>query len=141
MSGSYLDDGDVEDVDKIINVLSNTERSGAWKVGKNINVITFLGSSKIDFTDAVFTQPVVKVKMYSIFSDDKVYLPENVNLVSKAFGILGSIDNKFPPNGSLHSPTVIVEGYSILSSITIKVRKTVKEKFVEFADNFKKLLG
>jgi len=139
--GSYSHDPEVDDEDKVVNVLSSTDRSGAWKVGKKLKVYTFLGNSKIDFTDAIFTEQVVRVKIISILSDDKIFLPEDVNLVSKAFGIIGSIDNKFPPSGSIHSPTVIIEGYSILSTIKIMVRKTVKEKFVEFADIMKKMFG
>ena len=138
---SYANTEAVEEVDKIVNVLSKTNRSGAWKVGKNIRVFTILGSSAIDFTDAIFTESVVKVKIYSWLSDDKIYLPEDVNLVSKAFAIVGSVNNKFPPSGSPNAPTIIVEGYSILSSIEIKIKKTVKEQFVQFADTLKKLFG
>jgi hypothetical protein len=140
-TGSYAHDDEVEDVDKIINVLSDTGRSGAWKVGKNIRIFSFLSNAKIDFTDAIFTQPVVKVKIYSLLSDDRIYLPEGVNLVSKAFGIIGSVNNKFPANSSPNAPTIVIEGYSIISSINIKIKKTVKDKFVQFADVLKKMFG
>ncbi len=138
-TNSYAHDIDVDNADKIINVLGSTDRAGAWTVGKNIKVFTVLGNTKIDFTHAIFTQSVVKVKIYSLLSNDKIYLPEDVNLVSKAFGIMGSINNKFPPSGSFQSPTVVVEGYSILSSIDIKIKKSVKEKFVQFANTLKKM--
>ena len=73
------------------------------------------------------------------FSTHNIYIPENVNVVSKAFCIFGGIDSKAPSIADRHAPTITIEGLVIFGGIDIKVKKTIKEKFVEFADNLKSM--
>ena len=127
--------------DKLINILGSTDRSGMWKVPKVINVYTFLGSSTLDFTDARFTTPNVTVRVYSVLGSDTVYVPEEVNIISKAFCILGSTENKAPSISSNQSPTVTIEGYVVLSDLSIKIKTTIKEKFVAFANQMKAMFN
>jgi len=131
--------GDTEEVDYLINIFSGSSRSGQWQVAKELRVFSVFSGSDIDFTDAKFTHPTVKIKLFSLFSGDDIYIPENVNLVSKAFCIFGAVDNSVPSSQSVNAPTIIVEGISIFSGIDIKVKRTIKEKFIEFADSMRKM--
>ncbi|PCI59426.1 MAG: hypothetical protein COB35_11305 [Gammaproteobacteria bacterium] len=133
--------GETEELDYVVNIFSSSDRSGAWKVAKEIRSISIFSGSNIDFTDAQFTQPVVRMKMFSVFSGDNIYVPENINIVTKAFCIFGSIDNKAPSNADRNAPTIIIEGFALFSGIDIKVKRTIKEHFVNFADNMKKMFS
>ena len=133
--------GETDASDKIINIFSSGSRSGAWNVAKEIHIYSFSSGADIDFTDAIFTHPTVTVKLFSLFSGDTIYVPENINIVSKAFCIVGSIDSDLSSNASPNAPTIVIEGFSIFSGVTIKVKRTIKEKFVAFADNLKKMFS
>lgn len=133
--------GETEELDYIVNIFSGSERSGAWKVAKEIRVFSLFSGTKMDFSDAQFTQPVVRVKLFSLFSGNDVFVPENINIVTKAFCVFGGIDNKAPSNADRNAPTIIIEGFALFSGIDIKVKRTIKEAFVDFADNLKKMFS
>jgi hypothetical protein len=138
--------GETEDVDTMVNIFSSSNRGGTFKVAKEIRYFSFFSSTDIDFTDAQFSQREVRVKIFSMFSSDTIYVPENINVASKAFCIFGNIDNSAPNNSVNHgsaltTPTIIIEGFSLFSSIDIDLKRSLKEKFVNFADQLKKIFS
>jgi hypothetical protein len=141
--------GDAEELDYMVNIFSGSTRGGVWKVAKETRYLSIFSGTNIDFTDAQFSQEVVRIKMFSLFSGDTIYVPENINVVSKAFCIFGGIDNIAPSQtsssginqNSINRPTIIIEGFSIFSGVSIKVKRSMKERFVELADNLKNLFS
>jgi hypothetical protein len=135
--------GETEDVDYMVNIFSSSNRGGPFKLPKEIRYFSIFSGTDIDLTHAQFCQDVVHIKIFSFFSGDSIYVPENVNVISKAFCIFGSVDNSVATNIAVNSsaPTVIIEGLSIFSSVDIEVKRTIKEKFVEMADSFKKMFS
>ncbi|MCW8865861.1 MAG: DUF1707 and DUF2154 domain-containing protein [Colwellia sp.] len=135
--------GDTEDVEYMVNVFSGNTRGGVWTVPKEIRAFSLFSGSDIDLTDAKFTQNELRIKMFCLFSGNNIYIPENVNVVSKAFCIFGGIDYQAAPqvNPNIAAPTIIIEGLAIFSGVDIKVRRSIKEKFIEMADSFKKMFS
>lgn len=133
--------GDAEDVDYFVNIFSGSKRSGAWKVAKEVRVLSIFSGGELDLTEARFTQPTHTVKVFSLFSGCDVYVPEHINVVSKAFCIFAGVDNSAPSNGNSGAPTLIIEGISIFSGIDIKLKRSIKERFVEFADQMKNMFS
>lgn len=133
--------GITEECETMVNVFSGSERSGLWKVPKNIRSFSLFSGSDIDFSEAKFSHPQVRLKIFSLFSGNDVYVPENVNVVTKAFCIFGGIDNKAPSNADESAPTIIIEGFIVFSGIDITIKKTLKERFVSFADGLKKMFN
>jgi len=135
--------GDTEDVEYMINVFSGNTRSGAWTVPKEIRSFSLFSGCDIDLTDAKFTQTELRIKVFSLFSGSNIYIPENVNVVSKAFCIFGGIDYQTATQVNPHivTPTITIEGLCIFSGIDIKVKRTIKERLVEMADSLKKLFS
>jgi hypothetical protein len=123
--------------DTLVSVLGENDRSGVWQVPREIRLFTFLGTNKLDFTHAKFSGPHVTVKVFSLLGGDKIWVPEHINIVSKAFCVLGSVSNKAPSMAPSQAPTVTIEGVVILSELVIKVKKTMKEQFVAFANQMK----
>ena len=138
LGASYVP-GETEDVDTMVSIFGGHDRKGRWKLPKEIRSFSVFSGSDIDLSEAIFCQKTVHIKMFSLFSGDNIYLPENVNVVVKGFGIFGGVDNKTLSTINQDAPTVVIEGLAIFSGIDIKVKKTLKEKFVEFADNLKKM--
>jgi len=135
--------GETEEVEHIISIFSGNSRSGAWTVPKEIRSFTLFGGSDIDLTDAKFTQHEHRIKVFCLFSGNNIYIPENVNVVSKAFCIFGGINYQAATqvNPNIVTPTIVIEGLCIFSGIDIKVRRTIKEKFVEMADSLKRMFS
>jgi hypothetical protein len=129
------------EADTIVNILGGSSRSGQWTVPQEIKVISIFGGSDIDFTDAIFTTQNVTIKVLCVFGGDNIYVPENVNVVSKAFCILGGIDNTAPSIASRQAPTLTIEGLVIFGGLDIKIKRTIKEKFVAFANQMKTMFN
>lgn len=129
------------EVDNIISILGGNTRSGQWSVPKEIRVLSILGGSDIDFSDAIFTTPNVTIKVCCLLGGDNIYVPENVNVVSKAFCIMGGIDNKAPSIASRQAPTITIEGIVLFGGLDIKIKQTIKEKFVAFANQMKDMFN
>ena len=133
--------GNTEELDYMVNIFSGSSRSGPWKVAKEIRSFSVFSGSDIDFTDAQFSTPEVRIKMFCLFSGDTIYIPENVNVISKVFCIFGGFDNNAPSTTDKNAPTIIIEGLAIFSGVTIDVKRSLKEKFISFADGLKKLFS
>jgi len=133
--------GHTEEIETIVNIFSGSNRGGGWKVAKEIRYFSIFSGCDIDFSDAQFSQPVVRVKIFSLFSGDTIYVPESINVISKAFCIFGGIDNSAPCKSNSNAPTIIIEGVAIFSGVTIKVKRTIKEQFVNFADSLKDMFS
>ena len=135
------EDSEAEEVDTIVNILSGSDRTGQWVVPKEIRVFALWGGSKLDFTDARFSSPNTKIKIYSLMAGTDIFVSEDVNVVSKAICIMAGIDNKAPSMAGRNAPTITVEGFMLLSGVNIKMKLNLKEKFVAFANQMKTMFS
>ena len=120
-------------------ILGNNERSGRWSVPKQITLLNVFGSTTLDFTDAVFHHQEVIINIDCILGSEKILIPEGVNVVCEAFCILGNIENKAPSIAPKQAPTIKIKGKLWLGSIDVEIKRTIKEKFVSFANELKSL--
>lgn len=118
-------------------ILGNIERSGQWHVPKTITVNSILGEAVLDFTDAIFQHQNVTIKLNCILGSNKIYVPENINVVCKTYGIISSIENKAPSMATRQAPIITIEGKVVLGSLNVSIKSTIKEKFIAFANNLK----
>ncbi|XOV80671.1 MAG: LiaF domain-containing protein [Aestuariibacter sp.] len=119
------------------NVLSSNERSGQWVVPKKISLLNILGSFKLDFSDAVFHHQHVTIEVYTVLGNDEFYVPEDVNVTCNCIGFMSSVENTAPSIAHKQAPTITIIGKTILGSIEISIKRTIKEKFLAFADQIK----
>lgn len=129
--------GDSDDNLNLNSILGNVERSGQWNVPKTIIINSILGEAVLDFTDAIFQHQHVTIKLNCILGSNKVYVPENINVVCKSFGIISSIENKAPSMANKQAPVITIEGKVVLGSLSVSIKRTIKEKFIAFANNMK----
>lgn len=130
---------DGEDVEHMVNIFGGSDRSGAWSVPKEIRSISIFGGSTIDFSEAIFSQRRTTMKVFCLFGGDDILIPDNINVVSKAFCIFGGVSNKAPSIAERNAPTIIIEGLVVFGGVDIKLKRTIKEKFVAFADSMKNM--
>ncbi|SEL85296.1 protein of unknown function [Colwellia chukchiensis] len=126
-----------EDTLQLQSILGSVERSGQWLVPKTITVNNVLGEAVLDFSDAVFQHQDVTIKLHCILGSNQIYIPENINVICTSYGIISSIENKAPSMAHRQAPVITIEGKVVLGSLNIEVKRTIKEKFVAFANNLK----
>ena len=130
-----------EETELLVNIFSGSERSGKWRVPREIKTVCIFGGCDIDFSEAIFTEREVTVKVFCLFGGNDIYVPENVRVISKAFCIFGGIDNKAPSSDYSDAPTIYIEGLVIFGGVDIKLKRTLKERFTAFADGLKDMFN
>ncbi|RTE86912.1 MULTISPECIES: LiaF domain-containing protein [Gammaproteobacteria] len=122
---------------KITTILSNTEKSGQWVVPKRISIVGVLGSTKLDFSDAIFQSQNVIIDVKDALCSIEILVPENVNVVTSVTNILSNTEHHAPNMANRQAPVITIEGWSVLGSIEVKLKTTMKEKFMAFANSIK----
>ena len=135
---NYFDDDNHE---KITRILSSSVQNGPWVTGEKISVTSVLSDFTLDFTDAIFNFPVVHINMFSLLTHDTIYVPEGVRVVCKTSNFMSSVNSKVFGSTDESAQTIIFHGKTILSAMDIKIRVTMKEKWLNFADGVKELFN
>ena len=79
--------------------------------------------------------------MFSLLTHDTIYVPEGVRVVCKTTSYLGSVKSRVSGSADENAQTIVIRGNCILSSMDIKIRVTMKEKWLKFADGVKDLFN
>lgn len=129
--------GGTDDTEHIINVLAGNTRKGSWHVPRTIRAVNILGGTELDFTHAHFTSDTTHLTVFCLFGGVNVRVPEGVRIVSKAVAIMSGIENRGSMSSDPQAPLLVVEGFVLFGGIDIRVKKTPKERFREFADHMR----
>jgi Domain of unknown function (DUF1707) len=128
-------DADPEHAELLVNVFSGTHRRGAWHVPKAIRTINVFGGTDLDFSDATFTADTTYITVFCLFGGVNLRVREGMRTVSKAVAIFGGVDNRSPSTTDPKAPVLVVEGFVLFGGIDIRVKKTPKQRFHEFAEH------
>ena len=132
-----VDREDAGDVEHMINIFGGTNRSGQWDVPSRIRMLCLFGGADLDFSEARFTSQTTHITVLCIFGGVDVRVREGVRTVSKAVCIFGGIDNRGPSTADRDAPTIVLQGLVLFGGADIKIKKTAKERWLEFADTVK----
>jgi hypothetical protein len=130
-----------EDVEYIVHIFGGGDRSGRWTVPREIRSVTVFGGGDIDLTDAQFTSHTTRIRLFCLFGGVDILVPDHVNTIVKAFCIFGGVDNKAPSHPDPAAPRIVVEGLVLFGGVDVKVRKTFRERLVEFAGAMRAMFG
>ena len=123
-----------EEIETMVNIFGGTTRRGAWDVPKEIKVINVFGGCELDFSDARFTAKTTRIMMFCMFGGASFRVREGMGVKSKAICIFGGVDNRVGGSLDADAPTLIIEGIALFGGADIKIKKTPKQKFQEFAN-------
>jgi Domain of unknown function (DUF1707)/Cell wall-active antibiotics response 4TMS YvqF len=88
----------------IISILSGSDRSGHWRVAPRLKVISVMGGSDIDLTEAEFAAPVTEITVLSLMGGADIRVPDGVEVQITKFALLGGNDvelsDQAPPPGA-----------------------------------------
>jgi len=126
-----------KDVEHMVHIFGGSNRGGAWAVPREIRMLNVFGGGELDFTDARFSSHRTRIRLFCLFGGATIYVPEGLNTFSKAICVFGGIDNRAPSSNDPEGPALIIEGFVMFGGASIKVKKTLKERLVEFADSLR----
>lgn len=129
------------DSDFMVHIFGGSSRNGRWTVAARLSMINLFGGGELDFTDARFSARETRVSIWSLFGGSKIYVPENVNAVSRAICIFGGIENSTPSNDAPDAPTLIIDGFLLFSGISVKIKKTWRDQLLGFAEHIRNLFA
>ncbi|HEU4618431.1 MAG TPA: DUF1707 domain-containing protein [Gammaproteobacteria bacterium] len=132
--GMRADAADPRDVEHMVHVFGGSNRRGMWTVAKEIHMLNLFGGAELDFSEAQFSAPTTRIKMLCIFGGATLYVPEGVEVRSKAVCIFGGIDNRASAPSPSMGPTILVEGLMLFGGAKIAVKRTLKERLLDFAN-------
>jgi len=128
---------DGSEVETMVNIFGGTTRSGAWDVPREIKMINVFGGCELDFSNARFTAKTTRIMMFCMFGGASFRVREGMRTQSKAICIFGGIDNRAGSTLDPDAPTLIIEGIALFGGADIKIKKTPKQKFQEFANTLR----
>jgi hypothetical protein len=132
------DDDDEEEW--MVNVFAGCNRKSSWNVAPRIKMVNVFGGCDLDFTQAQFATRRTRIIMLCLFGGAKLYVPEGVRVSSKAVCIFGGIDNRAPGTTDPNAPTVVLEGLILFGGVDIRLKKSFKKRYLEFAQSLRGML-
>jgi hypothetical protein len=132
---------DVDEEEWMVHVFSGSNRGSSWNVPPRIKMINVFGGCDLDFTQARFAARKTRIIVLCLFGGAKLYVPEGVRAISKAVCIFGGINNRAPGATDPNAPTLVVEGLVLFGSVDIKLKKSFKKRYMEFAESVRGMLG
>jgi hypothetical protein len=121
----------------MVNIFGGSNRRGAWTVPPAIRMINVFGGADIDFSAAQFASPTTHINLLCLFGGASLYVAENINVVVRAHCLFGGIDNRATSNNAADAPTIVIEGLVVFGGASIKIRKSMKDRWLELAEQFK----
>jgi hypothetical protein len=134
-------DEGADEAEHMINIFGGTNRGGQWDVPSRIRMLNLFGGADLDFSEARFTSQMTRITMLCIFGGVTLRVREGVRTVSKAVCIFGGVDNRGPSTGDRNAPTIVLQGLVLFGGAEIKIKKTAKERWLEFADTVKEMFA
>ncbi len=115
-----INNGPVKNHTTLLTLLSGIEKKGMWKPPKNINVLTLLGGTNIDFSKAAFNPGTTRIKITCIMGGVEITVPRGINVEVGGIPIMGGIDNKTDDTYSPDVPILKIKAVVIMGGVEIK---------------------
>jgi len=131
----------IKDVEYLINIFGGSNRRGCWAVPEEIRIVNVFGGNELDFENAQFFDSVIYLKVFCLFGGTTIFVPDNFNVSSSAVCIFGGVDDKGTQEYDPEAPTVVIQGFALFGGISVKTRRSLKQRLVEFAGGFRDLIG
>ncbi|MEE2002801.1 LiaF-related protein [Alkalimonas sp. MEB108] len=134
---------ELTDKDRLVSILSSDERSGPWRVPQHLTIINALSSVELDFSEAVFEHQHMILQLTNWLGSVSIQVPEHVAVISELNNIAASSDNSVGSGGpgSRKTHCIRIEGYSVLGSLDVSIKRSLKQRFTDFANSIRSALG
>jgi hypothetical protein len=112
--------------DRIIAVMSETKRSGPWRVPKRLDAWCVMSDTELDLSEAQLPSGVTEIHLRALMAAVRVIVPRGVRVVLQPGSVMSSVgfdedEMAQPPVGS-GAPVIRITGPVVMSEVTVKVR-------------------
>lgn len=117
------------DRDRIISIMSETRRHGAWLVPQRLGVLALMSDATIDLTQATLPAGIIDIHVRSMWAAVKLLVPPGVQVVSRVSSLMGSVHGGGEPDQSSgatpwRAGTVVrLTGWALMAEVHVKVRR------------------
>jgi hypothetical protein len=113
--------------DRMIAIFGGANRSGKWRVRKNIQALALFGGMDLDLRDAIFEAPVVEISGFWCFGGLDIKVPAGIEVQDQTAGIFGGTDVRDIGDPVPGSPTLVIKGVALFGGISIHGPKASKK--------------
>lgn len=139
--GQFIPVGEDKDSERVVTILGGNDRRGVWTVPRILGIVTVLGGTDLDMSEARLAARTTRINVFCLFGGIDIKVPEGVNTTMNVTCILGGADTNAPSSGDPDAPVLIIDGFVIFGGLDVKLRKTLRERVVAFADQLRSLFG
>lgn len=118
--------------DRIVSIMSETGRRGAWLVPQRLGVLALMSDTTIDLTQATLPTGIIDIHLRSMCAAVKILVPPGVQVVSRVSSVMGSVHGGGAPDQAPGAPpwragTVVrLSGWALMAEVQVKVRRREK---------------
>lgn len=109
--------------ERMVAVMSNTKRRGAWTAGARLELLGIMSDTTIDLTQAVLPPHDMEIDVTAFMAAVKIVVPRGMPVVSRVGAVMGSVINRSEARApSAHYPTLHVSGTAVMAEVKVIVR-------------------
>lgn len=114
----------VRDNDRAIAIFGETKREGRWIPARSNQAIAALGSTVLDFRDALLGPGETEVKAVAVLGSVEIIVPPDIYVDCAGSAILGAFESQETQAPILNpeDPVLRIDGVAVLGDVTVEVR-------------------
>lgn len=120
MSPVIVEDGAEEGPDNLNTVMSTIRRQGPWRMRAHSIANNFMGSVKLDLTEATFDAPVVEIQTTTVMGDLVLRVPDGTRIKDETSNLMGSTSIKDVGEPDDTMPLIIIRGTNLMGDIKVR---------------------
>ena len=116
------------DRERLVSVMSETRRRGAWIVPQRLDLIALMSDTTIDLTQAALPTGIIDIHVRSICAAVKIVVPPGIQVVSRLSSLMSSVRGGGEPDvgggEEWKTGTVVrLSGWVLMAEVQTKVRR------------------
>ncbi|HEV8234819.1 MAG TPA: DUF1707 domain-containing protein [Gemmatimonadaceae bacterium] len=116
------------DRERLVSVMSETRRRGAWIVPQRLDLIALMSDTTIDLTQAALPTGIIDIHVRSICAAVKIVVPPGIQVVSRLSSLMSSVRGGGEPNvgggEEWKTGTVVrLSGWVLMAEVQTTVRR------------------
>jgi DUF1707 SHOCT-like domain len=115
---------------RMIAIISGITRKGVWRAAARIEAVNVLGSTDLDFREAILPGREVRIRAICVLGGIVITVPPEMHVIDNGIALLGG--REIPPDtedsASPDAPVLRITGISILGGMTVRRKRRKNDK-------------
>lgn len=119
-SSVIVEAGASDDVDAMNVFMSTVNRTGPWRMRTHNTSNNFMGTVKLDLTEATFDAPVVEIQTTIVMGTLHLRVPEGTRIKDEATNVMASTTIKEIGTPDPSMPLIVIRGNNFMGDIKVR---------------------